>query len=86
MAGERVKKNGESMYVISPSVTGETRDKVKRMVLAYDGTMASTLRVAIEFGLGIMEREAKKYENLDESRYSDIRNKVMSDGRRIGKS
>ena len=72
MAGERVKKNGESMYVISPSVTGETRDKLKRMVLAYDGTMASTMRVAIELGLGIMEREANKYENLDESKYTNM--------------
>ena len=82
MAGGRLKKNGEQMYVISPTVTEETRNKVKRVALGYDGTMSSTLRVAIELGLSIMEREASKYERMEDSKFSDIRNKVMSDGRR----
>ena len=33
MAGGRLKKNGEQMYVISPTVNEETRNKVKRVAL-----------------------------------------------------
>lgn len=82
MAGARTRKNGEQMYVISPTVTEDMRAKIKRTARDYDGAMTATMRVAIELGLGIMEREAKKYEQMEDSKYEQIRNRVMLDGRR----
>ena len=51
--------------------------RLKRMAIEYDGTMTTTAREAIEIGLRVMEEEASKYEKLEESDYSNIRELVM---------
>ena len=63
--------------VVRATVVDSVFERAKRMALEYDGTVGTVLREAIELGLEVMEEEERKYANLVESNYTNIRDKVM---------
>ena len=66
-----------SNCVVRATVVEDVHERLKRMALEYGGSVSSVVREAIELGLEIMEVEERKYANLNESNYVNIRNKVM---------
>lgn len=81
MGGLRVRKTGERTHVISPTIPDDVHKMVKRMAIEYEGTMSSTVRVAITLGLDRMDKELRKRDAGEPDRCDRIKGMIGTDGR-----
>ena len=64
-------------HVVRATVPDGVYERLKNVAVGYEGAISAVVREAIVLGLVILEEEARKYENLDESDYGNIRKLVM---------
>lgn len=64
-------------HVVRATVPDGVYVRLKNVAVEYEGAVSGVVREAIVLGLVILEEEARKYENLDESDYANIRKLIM---------